>query len=482
MDLLLLENPVEVIEFKVSANSSIFDSTIFKNLQYESILPDLSEHYKCIKVDGDFHMNLQNYSKSFKTEQNVSVKSFVPRFTFCGILYVYLISDISTMNLKNTVNSDCHIHYQTNCFTACNPRNNWHYYLLLANEQPDNVLSALPSIPLNTYFRNVMVISLIPRSQIFYLSRLKWYELDMCMCKDKCSVSFASIASAAQRRTFDYNGDIVYIISPYNTTRNFISESTRSLIRREIVSDAPGTILSLHVIYHLNATPVLLWDKKGGLPGLADSIRAANSLGTPGTATEDRWKKLDYSTLFSFNYILFVTSPPQLSGYNFKFIFKPFTALVWISFIVSLLFATFFFKMLSSVLKTDLSTRSSLTFSNIIFGLVASTIDQVGLFGQQGKRVASTVSFRIAFSSWIFSCIVLGTGYKSSIVGFLVQPSLTSPPRTIEQLANSGYDINVVSPMANFTDSKISERFRKYLGNDEGGRVRRVDPIKVDFH
>jgi hypothetical protein len=480
MDVLLLENPFEVVNFKVSTTLPFSDSPISKNLKYESILPDLSEHYKCIKVDGDFH-NLQNYSSesntiSFKAERNLSVKSFVPRFTFCGILYVYLISDISTMTLKNTVNSDCHIHYQTNCFTACNPRNNWHYYSLLANGQPDNVLSALPSIPLSTYFRNVMVIFL-PHFQIFYSARQKWYELDICKTN---SVSFASIASAAQRRTFDYNGDIVYIISSYNTTPSFISESARSLIRRE-KEQWPGTILTFYIIYNLNATPVIFWDEKGGPSGLVDSIRAYNSLSAPGSATEDRWNKLDYSTLYEVNYILFVTSPPQLSGYNFKFLFKPFRALVWIIFIVSLLFATFFFRMLSSVLEADHSTSRTLTFSHVILGLVASTIDQVGLIGQQEKRIASAVSFRIAFSSWIFSCIVLGTGYKSSIVGFLVQPSFTLPPRTIEQLATSGYDINVVSPMPNSTDSKISERFRKYLGNDEGGRVRRVNSFKVNF-
>jgi hypothetical protein len=442
------------------------------NITYGTSFDQIAKYNKTIRINNVPSKSYRNISSSSLHIKDISrppqIMSPIPRFSFCSILYIYFITNISDLDsepisFKDRLQLNCHNQYQIYCSTACNPRNNWHFVLLRRPSSSDSGKSfVFPSAPPNTYLRNFVLID-TTTFHIFYMVRYQWYKYTQRNSPQLFSDNdFSTLKTAAQKRILNYNKETIYLISPFPpSAKKFMEEAKQSLIRLEQSINA-GTLLNIYVINCFNGTYKMKVDRTGPM-GLANSLRAVpNSLSFPVGANEERWPKIDFSTLFDTNYMVFVTGRPKIAGYNFYFLFKPFNVLVWIGMLGSFVLATVCIGAIVSSLVASRKGKFDLT--QILLWLFSPIMDQSCSFEERERMLLSNHSLRISLFSWIFSCFVLSNFYRSNLVAFLIQPAVIIPPTNLFQLANSQYEINLIMTATNSSIQIVSDILKKHRG------------------
>lgn len=186
-----------------------------------------------------------------------------------------------------------------------------------------------------------------------------------------------------------------------------------------------------------------------GTDGLAPTLQKySQAIAEPLGVNPDRWSFVDFSTIFSMNYVAFITPLPRLekgdanlSGSMTEILndlLNPLSFTVWIS-----LSASYFLIMITIWVSFALveSRRGYLFPGSLSIYLLNPLLDQ------QICRNALTprehrASFRLVLASWLLTCILVSILYKSSIVSFLIQPKYVQPPTTFRDLFVSNYNIS----------------------------------------
>lgn len=175
-----------------------------------------------------------------------------------------------------------------------------------------------------------------------------------------------------------------------------------------------------------------------GVDNLAAELQKyPEAIGDPFRVDLQRVKLVAFSTLYMTSYLAFVTPLPQLGKRvrNFHFLLKPIPPVVWIYLVVAYICILIIFCVLKIYTKN--CKQSHLPQIVPKFG--------VSLFGhllEQPTSLQAVPKFRIVLTTWFFTCIVIGTGYKSNIVSYLVQPKYVQPPSTFKQLFASKFNIS----------------------------------------
>jgi len=354
--------------------------------------------------------------------------------TMCKFIFLhfFIVNSIVLKNLTPTLSNPCHALYQRNCRSLCNPTQNWHFFIKFSPSLDfplSNTFSYQTPIPFprNTYIRNG--ITLLPNRTLLILIRFQWIELNQSL------PTFKDINLFAQTLKLNVQNQPCPILYDFLPPQKFQRYHPLHILRGE--SDPnPGVLLLHKIISRVNGTPTDIVIAKATLNSFESLRKTANAIGPPAGVTTERWLATDYSSAFTLNKLIFLTGLPKPSGYNsFSFLTKPLGLWVWVNICVSSL-------VLTLTLKAFLARHSNkLQVKEILYSLLQPLLDQ-SISSTKFWRIQScSNTSRFLILSWIFSCMLMSTLYRSFITGYLIQPSLTFPPKTFQELALSQYKL-----------------------------------------
>ena len=171
-----------------------------------------------------------------------------------------------------------------------------------------------------------------------------------------------------------------------------------------------------------------------GLLGALDSGRADIALST--AVTLDRMQgPFEFTEFYYLVYGSFVTAHPRLAVVRWETLVQPFRTQTWLLILATFasfsitMFAVLWVGLFSDAIADNQGRSQShkLVFMSVLLPL-RLLLEQGG-----GRLIPSRV--RILVGLWMFLCLVLCTGYKEKLFGFITFPKEETIPQSIEQLA-----------------------------------------------
>jgi len=413
-----------------------------------------------------------------KATNNTNVKTNIkhnPKFNFCGVLYIYLISNFSTEFLalfhSELTAKNCHNNYQANCNLLCKPANNWHlFYLTTSNSS--HVNKEVSELKPNSFIPANAIVFQLNTSRVFFLHRFRWQLLPLQVAASETTAitkdQFLHIRKWILLQTLNYNLATVHLISPYPSSGDVFVKLRMNHITRQELTTVAAALVSSYIVSKMNGSLDFHWKGKQNRFNFnwwIDAMRENPlSLSLPIGSTIDRRKSLEYSTLFDVSYIVFIVGLPRPVGHTFHFLLQPFQPLVWIYLLVKFLVGTIVGSLITYKTVINAFPNAFETTCKVATGLFAYLMDQsIALVNKTGTvATASVFSSRVFISGWILGSIVLNNLYRSSIVSFLIQPQLTIVPTTFEMLSGSNYLVEMDNFMAPGLENSVDLVLEKY--------------------
>ena len=142
-----------------------------------------------------------------------------------------------------------------------------------------------------------------------------------------------------------------------------------------------------------------------------------------------------FSRPYIYDAMCFIVGLPKIHNLeSIAVLQEPLEDQVWFGFVISF-FSIVVFVQIMMACRQD--KRGLLQAVAAVFRPI---LDQSVSFGH---RINSN-GFRALFGVWLFSLIVLGSGYKSKLISAIVVPHYDYPPLTFAELANSDYKLGGV--------------------------------------
>jgi len=370
---------------------------------------------------------LPNRNSTVKVSSN-SLLSDTPKYQKCTTLFLHLfiLKSLLLQQLNSKFHLPCYNLYQRHCQTLCDPHLNWHYFLSLQNPDTNssNSESSKLIIPRNTYTRNAVYFD-SSTNKTSILVRFQWISIN-----STTSQNFNQIQTISTKLKLNLENSPCPVIVFKSTPQKFRTRQSSHIIRLE--SDpAPSMFLHYRIVERVNGTLVerQLVQGENFLEVISET---PNALIGPFGITSQRWLKVDYSSPVAVNKLLFLTGKPQPIGYSFSFLFKPLTFWIWMN-----CFGSFF--ILTLLIKLLLAPK--LTVIEVAFAFLLPLLDQSmpEKFWRAHSKQHYLFITRFIIITWLLCCLLLSNLYRSFITGYLIQPSMTVPPKTFNELANSKY-------------------------------------------
>jgi hypothetical protein len=254
-------------------------------------------------------------------------------------------------------------------------------------------------------------------------------------------------------------------------------------ILRTSPSQHPGLGISYAIIASVNGTPtkpdkIKVYKNFKGVTStriigtasgvnLISDLRSFNeAISDPLSVSEDRWRNLEFSTIYQLNYITFITPlPVGIDSLGFGFLLRPFELKLWIglssSFLTTLIIVWVFNWNKNSIISIASSLSKPL-------------LDQQ-LLPSELKAFKKSIPL---LAGWFLTGLVLSSVYRSNIISFLIQPSYIQPPSDFKQLFESE-DWNV-SRGGGFVASSLENLNRDFLAR--GINRESLDRVVAFYH
>lgn len=192
------------------------------------------------------------------------------------------------------------------------------------------------------------------------------------------------------------------------------------------------------LIQKFNFTSDLMPSSHGGGTGrlvngtwtgvIGDIFYERADLGTVTGLTDQRLRVVTFSESYTYGSLTFIVANPK-RYYTWKSIYRPLSSYTWLLVGVSSLISVVVVKMFS-----PLSVRTGPMYWYIFNVLVENGSPRV---------IPGNATLRSYFGMWFIFSMIIGTAYRSKIVGLLAFPEFTKIPKTFEEAAKSDYDFQL---------------------------------------
>jgi len=159
-------------------------------------------------------------------------------------------------------------------------------------------------------------------------------------------------------------------------------------------------------------------------------------IGTPVAMTSERYSFVSYTKPYASTLLTFVVANPT-RYYAWKSVYRPLGCDTWLMLAVCTVITLLIVKMFLLRIRKDSQKFRGLT----PYSLLCYTFEVLVEKGSPKLTKGLTKNSPLVayFSMWFIFSIVMGTAYRSKIIGFLMFPEMTPIPETFEDLANSDY-------------------------------------------
>lgn len=141
-----------------------------------------------------------------------------------------------------------------------------------------------------------------------------------------------------------------------------------------------------------------------------------------------RYRVVSYSTSYTYAAMTFVVASPR-TRYTWKSVYRPLTYDSWVLLLLSIFISIIIVKLMVSA---KLKLKALIWF---IFDV---------LLENSSSRVTNMIisgPLRPYFGMWFIFSIVVGTAYRSKLIGILMFPEMTPIPNTFEEVADSEFSL-----------------------------------------